>query len=179
MGLDGCVASEEVYDLAAKNPSISLVHMEKLGESNHAGRIRNKCVIQARTRWVAFVDDDDSVAPEYVDMLRAEVRNTPDAQMVQFRMQFGTSAHILPSLDATTLQSCHVGISFALRYDTALWAPFESSGSEDWEIIDKVCRTENMKAVLSSHIAYFVRSGPSTPHGVGVRVENVKSGPQE
>src|SRR3954466_11788570 len=50
--------------------------------------IRNKLIQKAETDWVSFLDDDDTVTPDYVERLTRELEMSPDADCVIFKEYF-------------------------------------------------------------------------------------------
>jgi len=113
--------------------------------------------------WLAFLDDDDTVTPNYVQLLRRE-----HADVVIFRMlhpQLG----VLP--DPTEPQLCwgQVGISFAvrrafvqehhLRFEREyVYAghPAHTPFNEDIDFLRK-CQAHGARVLLHPEITYYVR----------------------
>jgi glycosyltransferase involved in cell wall biosynthesis len=86
-----------------------------------AGLARNVALPYVSTKWTAFLDDDDTLAPDYVKWLR-EYGATAD--VVVFRM-YHPELGVLPPVGMTAeeLRWGQVGISFAVR--TAYFASTE------------------------------------------------------
>mmetsp|Transcript_17377 Transcript_17377/g.47432 ORF Transcript_17377/g.47432 Transcript_17377/m.47432 type:complete len:403 (-) Transcript_17377:1482-2690(-) len=91
--------------------------------ANGAGELRNRAIQQghAKADWIAFVDDDDTLHPKYVEYLgqRAGINQTQPS-IVLFRMsdphQLQPQRRILPPLcHETAAVARQVGISFAVR----------------------------------------------------------------
>lgn len=57
------------------DPRITIIKTPiKLGQGyNSAGLVRNYGIKFANTEWVAFVDDDDSITPNYVESFLSEL----------------------------------------------------------------------------------------------------------
>jgi len=53
-------------------------------ESGTIGAKRNRLVDLARGRFLVFIDDDDRVSPDYVQLVLAAIRSNPDADCITF-----------------------------------------------------------------------------------------------
>lgn len=131
-----------------------------------AGLLRNLGMMQSKGKWVGFVDDDDTVAPTYVESLRDADLSSDICVFRMHHLNFG----ILPppaQTQASELSHGGVGISFAVRNDYARSHFFvrESVGTsynEDWEYLKEA---RDLGAEISLHplVAYYVRDArPST-----------------
>lgn len=50
------------------NPKIQILEIEKIGKDrNSAGNVRNYGMNYVDTDWIAFLDDDDTIAEDYVE----------------------------------------------------------------------------------------------------------------
>jgi cellulose synthase/poly-beta-1,6-N-acetylglucosamine synthase-like glycosyltransferase len=95
------------------DPRILLIMCNKLGEgANYAGRVRNYGMNFVKTNWIAFLDDDDSISPDYVEKFNEEILNF-STDVIIFRMHFDNN--IMPELDTTDFYKGKVGISFAIK----------------------------------------------------------------
>ena len=43
-----------------------------------AGLVRNVGIKEADTKWIAFLDDDDTITPYYIDSLYLEINNSQE-----------------------------------------------------------------------------------------------------
>jgi glycosyltransferase involved in cell wall biosynthesis len=131
--------------------------MQKLGTGNAAAEVRAKGIKLARTEWIAFLDDDDSLDMDYVRTLR-EVQEASD--VVVFRMQeFGGTGRIIPppSLRRVSQLVCGaVGISFAVRREVLLKHQWGSNWCEDYDLISML-REAGAKIKLRPEVLYHVR----------------------
>ena len=111
--------------------------------------------------WVAFLDDDDVVLPQYVEWLMEASAASPDASAVVFRMALERRGRhlILPPPDTHRLCLGWVGISFALRVPVFQETPFRPSHTEDVALLQKLFWT-GKTVLLSEHVAYRVREEP-------------------
>jgi glycosyltransferase involved in cell wall biosynthesis len=141
------------------NDRIKIIQIEKKGEgSNHAGNVRNEGIKLVTTEWIAFVDDDDSIASNYVETFYNEIKEFNNIDVIIFRMSyFFDSNDIKPQLEIDNFYAQDVGISFAIKKSL-----FESgfcflpSSGEDFELLHKI-RENNYKMMISPYIRYFVR----------------------
>jgi glycosyltransferase involved in cell wall biosynthesis len=85
--------------------------------SNCAGELRNVGMEFVKTEWIGFVDDDDTLIPEYIERLLNHAREYPSAQLVLFRMCnfFWEGTRVIPALTVDRLILNDAGISFAFR----------------------------------------------------------------
>jgi glycosyltransferase involved in cell wall biosynthesis len=135
------------------DPRITIIKTPiKLGQGyNSAGLVRNYGIKFANTEWVAFVDDDDSITPSYIESFLSELWLDPD--VIIFRMTLDD--RICPSVDSTNFFIKDVGISFAVKKELVSKFRFIPSIEEDFEFLDKL-RLKKYKIVLSPYITYTV-----------------------
>lgn len=168
--MDGVEAPADALRLRQQRPdAISIIASSKLGtaNSNHGGAVRNAAIthIIDDSEWVAFVDDDDTISPFYVDALHKELKSQPQADGVLFRMSVNDTAtvlgsRIIPAPYVTSLRLNDVGISFAVRTEVARQHPFVPSSREDFDFL-RTMTSAGHQLMLSGFIAYFVRQMPS------------------
>ena len=132
-----------------------MIGVEKTGQINHAGMVRNYGISLATTEWIGFVDDDDTLKPEYITHLRQHIKeDNPD--IVIFRML--DKDKILPPLCSEDFCLNEVGISFCLkRYifsEQNYW--FIPCGYEDYLLLH-ILRENGKKIIMSQHVNYIVR----------------------
>lgn len=137
---------------------IESIIIPKRGKLNHAGGVRNFAIKQAKTEWIGFVDDDDTLGPDYIERFEEEIRLNPDAQCIIFRM---TTVHdksgVFPKPQDKNFIKNNVGISFVMKKKLNLL--FEPSGTEDFTLLNKI-REQGNKIVISPYVTYFVRELP-------------------
>jgi glycosyltransferase involved in cell wall biosynthesis len=130
--------------------------------SNCAGEIRNFGISLASTEWIGFVDDDDTLRPEYIDRLLNHAKEYPFAQLVLFRMcnYFPEKdiTRMIPDLSAEKLILNDAGISFAFRrrlfHD--LHYKLIPSNLEDFLFLDRLYN-DHIPILLSEWCTYKVR----------------------
>lgn len=139
------------------DPRIRIIESPKLGEGyNSAGLVRNYGITFADTEWIAFVDDDDGISNNYVDLFIAESSAHVLADIIVFRMlHYG---FITPCLSVSKLDIGNVGISFAVKKklfdDGHIFIP---SGIEDYTYLSEAAN-KNYNIMISPHVTYFVRN---------------------
>lgn len=162
--MDGC----EVPDYVASYAWLRTITLPaRVGVRNHAGEVRNIGMREVTTEWVAFLDDDDAIAPSYVRLLSEEIGRRPGADAVVFRMRTnkaGSDFRVLPPPGATDFVKCQVGISFAARRFPACAGgktafSFQPGPTEDFCALDCL-RSQKGEIVLSESVAYFVEMDP-------------------
>jgi glycosyltransferase involved in cell wall biosynthesis len=139
--------------ISETDPRITIIKTPiKLGQGyNSAGLVRNYGIKFVNTEWVAFVDDDDSITPNYMESFLSELWLDPD--VIIFRMTLDD--RVCPSIDSTNFFIKDVGISFAVKTELVSKFIFMPSIEEDFEFLDKV-RLKKYKIVLSPYITYSV-----------------------
>jgi glycosyltransferase involved in cell wall biosynthesis len=140
------------------DPRISIIESPKLGQGvNSAGLVRNYGITFADTEWVAFVDDDDSLSKNYVDILIKESSAYTLADIIIFRME-GCPGCVIPTLSTESFYQCQVGISFAVKKkvfdDGHIFIPHPG---EDFLYLDEA-RNKKYNIMISPHVTYFVRN---------------------
>lgn len=138
---------------------ISYVHAP---HRRSAGLTRNFALPLVTTEWTAFVDDDDELAPEYVERLRALA---PGNDVVVFRMEH-PSLGVLPTWEDPSIEWGQVGISYAVRSEFfsdvgvcfARERPSASPGpwNEDIQLLRLLDRLDAQLAI-ADYVGYFVR----------------------
>ena len=140
------------------DPRIRIIESPKLGQNyNSAGLVRNYGITFADTEWVAFVDDDDSLSNNYVDIFIEESSAYTLADIIIFRMEASKDC-ILPLFSTETFYHNFVGISFAVKkkiFDEGhLFLP---STAEDFYYLDEA-RNKKYNIMISPYVTYFVRN---------------------
>ena len=132
---------------------ITIIEIDKLGRDNHAGDVRNIGIHLAVTPWVGFVDDDDTLDPNYITHLKSHITNN-SPEVVIFRMRY-TNGQVLPPPCDTDFSVCQVGISFCFNKDVCT-DRFLPSSCEDFILLDTL-RSKGHKIIMSPHVMYYVR----------------------
>jgi len=144
--------------------------------SNCAGEVRNFALQFVTTEWVAFLDDDDTISRDYVQVLQYEMSLNPTAELISFRMfdemiiDASNLHQVLPEEYATDVYRDHVGISFAFRLTNSRSDFFIKSMSEDYLFIHNFCHDSGRLCILSPYINYYVKGrAPKKLASVGNR----------
>ena len=145
--------------IAPSNKKIFILKSNKKGVlKNQAGNVRNFGMEFVKTRWIAFLDDDDVVANNYVETFNSELGKFPATDVIIFRMYRSIQGDVLPPLDTDNFYQDNVGISFALK--TKIFKKglkFSPSSVEDFNYLD-VLRKNNYVIMISPYTRYFVDS---------------------
>lgn len=123
-----------------------LVEIDKQGIG--ASAIRNGLIKHANTEWVSFLDDDDTVTSDYVERLREEIENHPEADLIVFREYFIADKmkekepdYAYPDHFIWTAPVVHwgqIGIAFSVKKEVALKHPFLEEPNEDFHFVSRI-----------------------------------------
>lgn len=136
---------------------------------NCAGEVRNHALRFVKTMWVGFLDDDDTLAPHYVDALIREQRRSSRVSLVAFRMYHSLDKIFIPAHDLNVVKRNHIGISFAHLLTNTAADNFVPSASEDFDFIYNFCHVGRRECVLSNEVLYYVKGVPRKSEKVGLR----------
>ena len=154
---DGIVQNIEIND-----SRIHVIEIEKKGintSRNLAGEVRNigmKYIFEHRlSPWIGFLDDDDTISPEYICNLKKETITYSVMDICIFRMAY-PNKFILPAKIDKTIQRNRVGISFAIQTTLVSHLSFKNHPFEDYLFL-KNAQTYGFHILLSSYVSYYVR----------------------
>lgn len=164
---DGCVPTDESLLELLQDTRFLYISIKKHGilssnQSGQAGQIRNIGMSMVTTPWIGFVDDDDTILPNYIEKLMEESSTLSNADLISFRM-IDTDQLIPPPFCQSILPN-QIGISFAIK--TSLFKEgflFIQSEREDYHFVKEVHRARKI-IVLSSHITYLTRNSTYKAH---------------
>lgn len=140
-----------------KDPRIKYYEIKKKGKLNMGGKTRNYGINKVKnSEWIGFVDDDDTISPNYIDKLLLDAKHGFDC--IIFRMIVDTN-NILPPLNTTYIHKNKVGISFCVKRNVLHKNNFKNSKTEDFNLLYKL-KQKKYKILLSKNITYFVRMNP-------------------
>jgi glycosyltransferase involved in cell wall biosynthesis len=124
-----------------------------VGPANgQSGLVRNIGIEMVKTEWVGFLDDDDTIDPNYVDTL---IKKYQDKDFVVWRMKYSYGV-ILPPLFMNDLVFSTVGISFCYKnkFDNLLFD--NNRDGEDFDFLMKLKNLTN-NWVITPEVYYNVR----------------------
>jgi glycosyltransferase involved in cell wall biosynthesis len=149
-GIEPNIYIEDIYN------RIKVIKSDKkLGEGNNsAGNVRNIAFEHVNTKWVGFVDDDDTLNPTYIDDFLDHLETNPNLDVIIFRMIY-KDGKILPPIDENEFFIHKVGISFCMKTLDANKYKFIPSQVEDFNLLDKL-RNDKKNIIISKHINYNV-----------------------
>lgn len=157
--LIGFDAVKEVPDLLTDPRIFYRFLSEKAGGGkNYGGGVRNYLIKEADTKWICFVDDDDTLRPHYIDSLVSETIANPTAVVIMFRMSYNRDdSIILPPIGLSEPVKNRVGISFAVQRQFLVdnKIEFVNGQTEDYELLRRI-HEANGKIAFSTTIAYNV-----------------------
>lgn len=134
---------------------IKCVKIIKTGVFKHNGQsglVRNEGLKLCNTEWIGFLDDDDTLHPNYVQFLQEKYLNY---DFVVWRMKYD-DGFILPELDRTNLEFGRVGISFCYKNKFEnLFFEMNKDG-EDFDFLKKLENLSN-NWLITPEIFYNVR----------------------
>ena len=145
-------------NISISNPKISVIKTEKAGVGqNGAANVRNYGIKHAESEWIGFLDDDDTIALDYVETFNNELTAYPFVDVIIFRMH--RSIHqpvILPQLETSDFHPNEVGISFAFKkkiFDEGI--TMTPSSGEDFTYLSTL-RDKKYCIMISPFVKYFV-----------------------
>lgn len=135
---------------------IKVIKSKKVGLegplNGQSGLVRNIGINESTTEWIGFLDDDDSIHPEYVSTL---IEKYKEKDFVVWRMKY-INGLILPPQKSNTLDFAKVGISFCYKnkFEGLLF-----DCNRDGEDFDFLMKLKNLtdKWVITPEIYYNVR----------------------
>jgi glycosyltransferase involved in cell wall biosynthesis len=135
---------------------IKIIKSNKVGLegplNGQSGLVRNIGIKKCETEWVGFLDDDDTIDPNYVDALE---KNYKDKDFVVWRMKY-TNGVVLPPENDNSLSFSRVGISFCYKnkFDNLFF-----DNNRDGEDFDFLMKLKNLTSnwVVTPEIYYNVR----------------------
>ena len=150
------------YNLINKN--YILLEIEKLGKiekKNNAGLVRNYGIDyiinnEIESEYIAFLDDDDSLNPNYIINLKDEEKIF-NFDLIIFRMMY-PNYKIVPHQLSNKIMKNNVGISFAVKYKIFKNENirFINSPFEDFMFINQL--KNKIKILISKYVNYFVKT---------------------
>ena len=133
----------------------SIINIDKIGKRNNAGEVRNIAIKEVETEWCGFVDDDDILLDNYVELFYEYITNESYLDLILFRMKI--FKNIVPKHNKDNLFVNNVGISFCTKTDILKEYKFIASDTEDFNLVDRLNK-DKKKIMITDKIAYLVRN---------------------
>ncbi len=131
----------------------------KIGSKNYsldhhssAGLIRNCGINRTTTNWTAFLDDDDVITPNYVDLLFTKYSHF---DLVIFRMNYLAHGCIIPNPVDSQIKFGNVGISFAFKTPKKPILFSNNSHGEDYIFVDNLIKS-GYRYTITDEVCYIV-----------------------
>lgn len=136
---------------------IKTIKIDKTGligpNNGQSGLVRNEGIKLVETEWVGFLDDDDTVEPNYVKIL-FEKYNKYD--FVVWRMKY-QNGMVLPPFSMNELVFATVGISFCYNRNVFKNLLFsQNRDGEDFDFLMELKKQSN-KFIITPEVIYNVR----------------------
>jgi glycosyltransferase involved in cell wall biosynthesis len=152
-----CIIIFDDVDLISfDDERIKCLKIKKSGQTgkshNMGGLVRNEGIKICDTKWIGFLDDDDTLHPQYVQKL---YENYQTYDLVIWKMKFNNGKIVPKSTTIKDLRRANVGISFCYqnKFDNLL---FNNSEIEDFEFIQKI-KNMTKNIVITPEIYYNVK----------------------
>jgi len=148
-GVDGPTFNDE---------RIKIIKSEKVGlegpKNGQSGLVRNIGIKQTETEteWIGFLDDDDTIHPDYVSTL---IEKYNDKDFVIWRMKYNNGL-VLPPDRQKKLIFATVGISFCYKKSLGEILFDNNRDGEDFDFLMKLQNLTN-KWVITPEVYYNVR----------------------
>lgn len=142
------------------NEKIKVLYTDKLGIEtdssklhNEAGLVRNVGLRSVDTTWTAFLDDDDTITPNYVDLLLSKYSQF---DLVIFRMYCTKNNAIIPRPNNNQIMHSNVGISFAFKTPKEPILFPRNHGGEDFEFVKHLIN-QGYNHTITDEVCYKVK----------------------
>lgn len=120
--------------------------------NGQSGMVRNYGIEMAESNWIGFLDDDDSLHPNYVETLFKQYYNL---DFVVWRMIYGNGI-VLPPITSNDLVFGQVGISFCYKNKFKNLLFDNNRNGEDFDFLMKL-KNLTSNWVVAPEIYYKVR----------------------
>ena len=149
---DGIKSNIENYDTRIK-----IIEVDKMGiGENSAGNVRNYGISLVKTKWIAFLDDDDLIDEDYIEIFYKELKLYPSIDVLIFRMD--SNNRIIPKINTDNFYLCDVGISFIIKKEICdNNILFKPDGAEDFLFLNEI-RENDYEIMISPYVKYFVKN---------------------
>jgi glycosyltransferase involved in cell wall biosynthesis len=139
-----------------KDERIKILHIPKTGlvgpSNGQSGLVRNKGIEICDTEWIGFIDDDDTINPNYVETLFNKYN---EYDFVVWRMKYQNGI-ILPPFNLNELIFATVGISFCFKNKFKDLYFDNNRDGEDFDFLMKLKSLTN-NYIITPEVFYNVR----------------------
>ena len=146
-GVDGAQFNDE---------RIKIIKIDKTGligpNNGQSGLVRNEGIKLVDTEWIGFLDDDDTIHPNYVETLQKKYN---DYDFIVWRMKY-ENGRIIPEPNRTDLVFTRVGISFCYKNIFKDLFFDNNRDGEDFDFLKKLESLTN-KWTITPEVYYNVR----------------------
>ena len=135
------------------------IYTEKLGNENErghnsSGMVRNIALKDVSTEWIAFLDDDDTITSDYVELLLSKYVNF---DLVIFRMLCNKTNTTIPKQNDNDIRFGNVGISFAFKAPEQPILFTKNRDGEDFDFVKKLIGM-NYSHVVTDETCYHIKA---------------------
>jgi len=166
LGIDvQMIANTTLLEIDDTRVRLQLVVTPSRSCGNCAGLIRNIMELNAaKGEWIAFVDDDDTISPYYIEWLQDITKWNSETDLIVFRMK--RHQRILPRPGEKTAKKNQIGISFAVKREhfVSKRVKFVPSNTEDFYFLWN-SQDAGLNLKIANCTAYFVRQLPEDKPG--------------
>ena len=132
---------------------IETIKIDKLGGESFAhgmsGLVRNEGLKICKTEWIGFLDDDDTLHPDYVNLLFSKYS---DLDFIIWRMVL-PSGLIIPRNNNISFGNVGISIAYKNKFDNLF---FDSNrDGEDFDFVNKLLLLSN-NYIITPEIYYKV-----------------------
>lgn len=148
------VVYDDVDGISFEDTRIKTIKIEKKGilaEHNQSGLVRNEGIKLVKTKWIGFIDDDDTIDENYVDTLYKKYFNY---DFVVWRMIYKNGV-ILPPHGYNNITFGKVGISFCYKNIFNNLYFDNNRDGEDWDFLIKL-RNLTGNYVFTDEVYYYI-----------------------
>ena len=159
--LDGCKLPDNCVNIIENNiDKFIILPIEKrgAGTNNGAGYVRNAASNIIDTEWVAFIDDDDTISPEYVKNANSIIKENRTIDCILFRAIVPQGV-VVPDPKSLDIQQGRTFISYCCKTSVFKEIQFKQGKDEQYEFISSI-KNRGYKILLSKYIMY----GINLPH---------------
>ena len=160
--------------------SLSMMRNMSHVSNNSAGAVRNRLMPNAKGEWIAFVDDDDTISPCYVEWLKRGLQKLEKEykyndeqimpEVIVFRMYLPVLRRDVPfrkGRGKNVIRLNNVGISFAVKSELLVQPEngfaFEPGSGEDYQLLRSIS-AQGHRIMIADCTAYFVHAEKWDPN---------------